>query len=310
MCDGLVRDQARAAEHLVLGRRFVEQHRGGVVEDRRPDAPCRRIERKAPARNRTSRTDRGCPCTVRASRAPTRAGRTRPRDCAPPSSRRSRDGTSGTCGRGARRVSIWNARRRMRTGRSESAASPRTGCAMRSPDVSRESSAPFATASHSAGTVELQRIARLQVRLVEAGKRECARAGTKRVYRKSGLRLRDSSPARNTISMAFSPAASSSRRNDDVTVDRPEVGRLAGDGHGREVVRRPARSRAPAAASVLRDEADRGPAGDRFGSRRGNIERQLIAEVLDGLRTRGRQRERDAWFRIRHGRRGPAAGKR
>ena len=31
---GLVRDRAGAAEHLVLGRRFVEQHPDGVVEDR------------------------------------------------------------------------------------------------------------------------------------------------------------------------------------------------------------------------------------------------------------------------------------
>ena len=90
-------------------------------------------------------------------------------------------------------------------------------------------------------------------------------------------------------------------------VDQLEVGWRAADGDGREVVRAGAKSSTSGATSV-RDEADRGPAGDRFGSRRGNVERELIAKVPDGPRTRGRHGERDAWFRIRHGGGGPAAG--
>ena len=96
MCDGLVRDDAGAIEHLVLRRGFVEQQPGGVVENRARVLHAAELKRRDQHEVELAERIRDAPCSLRASRARSHAGRRSRRGCARPSPRRSRDGTCGT----------------------------------------------------------------------------------------------------------------------------------------------------------------------------------------------------------------------
>ncbi len=63
MCDGLVRDDARAVEQLLLASRSRRAAGRSRCRRSRRDAPCRRTGTRARAGNRTCRTDTGCRCS-------------------------------------------------------------------------------------------------------------------------------------------------------------------------------------------------------------------------------------------------------
>ena len=170
----LVRDDAGALEQLVLRRRFVEQQARRRCRGSRRRAPCRRTETTGSARSRTCRTDTGWRCSPRATRAPSRADRRSRRGCARPWPRRSRDGTSATRGRRAARSRPRTCRRRTRTDTSAAAASRRNVSRQRcASDAGRgRSRRRWRPPASPSGTSSVKRVARLQVRLVEARERE------------------------------------------------------------------------------------------------------------------------------------------
>ena len=105
---GLVRNQAGAAEQLVLRRRLVEQQAAGVVEDRAGMLHAAELERRNQHEVELAERIGDARCSPRARRAPAHADRRSPRGSWPPWRRRSRDGASGTCGRSRSAVSTLN----------------------------------------------------------------------------------------------------------------------------------------------------------------------------------------------------------
>ena len=168
------------------------------------------------------------------------------------------------------------------------------------PCASRATSAPLASASQPVGNVERQRPARLQVRLVEAGKRQVrARRHEDRVE-EIVVAVERGVAGVEVERQAVLAGKQRFRRHDDVTVDLTDGDRLAA-----------AADRAKQPGAIGREVerqrrfriAERERRGDRAGNRLLPVgwdrERHVVADVRHAMCALARQTLADARIRIR-----------
>ena len=225
-----------------------------------------------------------------------RAGRRSRRGCAPPWPRRSRDGTSASRGRRVRRSPPEPAgrereqigRQRLGLGKRERASS----AAAPSPAVPRQRRA-VAHRLPARGHGERERVARLQVRLVEAGKRQLR-------PRRDEQRVEELVVAVQRLVAGDEVHRQLVRRRpradaiDDVAVDHRRTAPRGRRGARRAPRRAAARSRGRCARGAASTKRAITRPGHRLGPDRRHLQDEVVAQIAHRRRPLARQRFGDA----------------